>query len=179
MLAPEAIAEFLSEYQAEQKRLNAGADRELREGERQLAKLDKQIRNIVDAIADGAATISLKAKLRELEAEKARLIASLDFLRASTKVVELRPASIDSYRTKIEELQLGLQSNDSMRMACEIRSLVTSIEVHPCEERGQVELFVKGAIADLLDLPKKKPHAVLSTVMVVAGEGLEPPTRGL
>ncbi|MCO6179279.1 recombinase family protein, partial [Ciceribacter sp. RN22] len=28
LLAPEAIAEFLSEYQAEQKRLNAGADRE-------------------------------------------------------------------------------------------------------------------------------------------------------
>ncbi|RCW19592.1 hypothetical protein DFR48_1301 [Ciceribacter lividus] len=98
------------------------------------------IRNIVDAIADGAVTASLKAKLRENEAEKVRLVACLDFLRASTKVVELHPASIDAYRTKIEELQLGLQSNNSMQMACEIRSLVTSIEVHPCAERGQVEL---------------------------------------
>lgn len=34
----------------------------------------------------------------------------------------------------------------------------------------RVELSVKGVIADLLNLPKRKPHDALSTVMVVAGE---------
>ncbi|HLP70373.1 MAG TPA: hypothetical protein VK181_22940 [Rhizobium sp.] len=97
-----------------------------------------------------------------LESEKARLVASLDFLRASTRAVEVRPASIDAYRTKIEELQLGLQSGDPMQIAAyEIRSLVTAIEVHPCEERGQVELIVKGVIADRLNLPKRKSHDAL------------------
>lgn len=41
--------------------------------------------------------------------------------------------------------------------AYDIRSLVTSIEVHPCEERGQVELFVKGVIAGLLSGPLGGP----------------------
>jgi hypothetical protein len=46
---------------------------------------------------------------------------------------------------------------------------------HPGSGRGKVEITVKGALAEILKLGQRQPGALV----VVAGEGLEPPTLGL
>lgn len=60
-----------------------------------------------------------------------------------------------------------------------IRSLVARIEIIPTEGRGQIELKVHGALAELLNLANRKPGEAPNAVLMVAGEGLEPPTPGL
>ncbi len=181
LLSPNAIADCLAAYHAERKRLDARERQDRQQFDKRLAVVDKQITNIIDAIADGVATASMKSRLLELETEKERLVADLAALGQASNVVELHPASIEAYRRKITELQLALESDGQARSvaAAEIRSLVTSIEVMPREGRGKFELSVNGALAELLNLPFRKPGEPLNTVMVVAEEGFEPPTQGL
>jgi hypothetical protein len=49
-----------------------------------------------------------------------------------------------------------------------VRSLVSGIQVVPLEGRGQVELHVRGALAELLNLPSRQPGEPPSAAMVVA-----------
>ena len=181
LLAPEAIAECLAEYHAERRRLMAKARQERQQIDKRLGAIDSQIRNIIDAIADGIATTGMKSRLIEIEAEKERLSADLAAMAEASNVVELHPASIEAYRRKVAELQNALQTDDSERReaANVIRSLVTSIEVMPREGRGELELSVHGALAELLNLPNRKTGELPRTALMVAEEGLEPPTQGL
>lgn len=181
LLAPDAVAEFLAEYHAERKRLNAKMRHDRQQIGTRLANLERQIANIIDAIADGVATTGMKSRLIEMEAEKGRLAADLAAISDASDVVELHPASIEVYRRRIAELQEALHSSEDDRRAAvnAIRSLVTSIEVIPREERGKFDLTVNGALAELLNLPRRKPGELPNTAMVVAEEGFEPPTQGL
>ena len=159
----------------------AKARQERQQIDKRLAAIDRQIRNIIDAIADGIATAGMKSRLIEIEAEKERLSADLSAMAASSNVVELHPASIEAYRRKVAELQDALQTGDSERREAAniVRPLVTSIEVIPREGRGELKLSVHGALAELLNLPHRKTGALPSTALMVAEEGFEPPTQGL
>ena len=181
LLAPDAVAEFLAEYHAERKRLNATLRRDRHQIEKRLGVLDRQISNIIDSIADGAATAGMKTRLIEMEAEKERLASDLAAISDADNVVEMHPASIEVYRRKIAGLQEALHSNEDDRQDAvnAIRSLVTSIEVMPRDERGKFDLTVNGELAELLNLPRRKPGELPNTAMMVAEEGLEPPTHGL
>lgn len=170
LLAPETIAEFLREYQAEQKRLRTEACRLRREAEKRVSALDRQIINIVDAIAEGVATSAMKAKLIELESEKATLSAKMAAFAQADNAVVLHPAAVDAYRRKVAELQAALTSDEHERREAMdiVRSLVSGIQVVPMEGRGQVELHVCGALAELLNLPSRQPGEPPSAAMVVA-----------
>jgi site-specific DNA recombinase len=181
LLAPEAIAEFLREYQAEQRRLRTEASRHRREADQRASALDRQINNIVDAIAEGVATSAMKAKLIELESEKETLSADKAAFAQAGNVVVLHPAAVDAYRKKLTNLQAALTSDEQERREAMdiVRSLVSGIQVVPLEGRGQIELHVCGSLAELLNLPRRQPGQPPSAAMVVAEEGLEPPTQGL
>lgn len=181
LLAPDAIARFLAEYHAEHKRLNAMNRERQREVERRHAAIDRQIGNIVDAIADGVATTSMKSKLLDLEREKENLARELQAMAVAESIVEFHPAAVTVYRRQVSELQDALQSDERERheAARIIRSLLTGIDIIPTEGRGKVELKVRGALAELLNLPNRKPGTAPSAAVMVAGEGLEPPTPGL
>lgn len=170
LLAPDAIAGFLAEYHAEQKRLNAMNRQWRREAERRLAGIDRQITNIVDAIADGVSTASMRSKLLDLESEKENLARELQTLAAAESIVEFHPAAVEAYRRKVSELQHALQSDERERheAASVIRSLVTRIEIIPTQHRGQVEVKVHGALAELLNLPDRKPGEAPNAALMVA-----------
>ena len=170
LLAPETIAEFLQEYQAEQKRLRTEACRQHREADKRMSALDRQIINIVDAIAEGMATAAMKAKLIELEGEKETLSSKMAGFAQTDNVVVLHPAAVDAYRKKVAELQAALTTDDQERREAMdiVRALVSAIDVVPLEGRGQVELQVRGALAELLNLPSRRPGEPPSAAMVVA-----------
>ncbi len=172
LLAPEAIAEFLREYQAEQRRLRTEAIRHRREADRRASALDRQINNIVDAIAEGVATSAMKAKLIEMEREKETLLADKAAFAQADNVVVLHPAAVDAYRKKLTDLQAALTSDEQERREAMdiVRSLVSGIKVVPLEGRGQVELQVCGSLAELLNLPRRQPGQPPSAAMVVAEE---------
>ncbi len=159
----------------------AKARQERQKIDKRLAAIDRQIKNIIDAIADGIATAGMKSRLIEIEAEKERLSANLAAMAESSNVVELHPASIEAYRRKVAELQDALQTGDSERREAAniVRSLVTCIEVMPREGRGELKLSVHGALAELLNLPNRKTGELPRTALMVAEDGFEPPTQGL
>ncbi|KKN57330.1 hypothetical protein LCGC14_0563110, partial [marine sediment metagenome] len=68
---------FLAEYHAERKRLNAQMRRDRHQIDKHLGILDRQISNIIDSIADGAATSGMKTRLIEMEAEKERWLGKI------------------------------------------------------------------------------------------------------
>ena len=49
-----------------------------------------------------------------------------------------------------------------------VRSLVNGIQIVPLDGRGQVELRVCGALAELLNLPSRQPGEPPNAAMVVA-----------
>ena len=123
----------------------------------------------------------MKIRQTEMEAERERLAADLAAISNVSDGVELHQASIEVYRRRIAKLQEALHANEEDREDAvnAIRSLVTSIKVIPCEGRGKFDLTVNGALAELLNLPHRKPGEPPNTAMMVAEEGLEPPTQGL
>lgn len=122
------------------------------------------------SIADGVATDSMKSRLLELESEKEKLAEELKAMASAENIVEFHPAAVDAYRKKVSELQSALGSDERERREAAniIRSLVTGIEIIPREGRGQVELRVHGALAELLNLPNRRPGELPRTVLVVA-----------
>ena len=111
-------------------------------------------------------------KLIALEGEKETLWAKMaGFAQADNEVV-LHPAAVDAYRKKVAELQATLTSDEQERREAMdiVRSLVSSIHVVPLEGRGQVELHVCGALAELLNLPSREPGEPPNAAMVVAEE---------
>ena len=170
LLAPEAIADFLKEYHAERKRLDASSRQDRQQIEKRLSAIERQITNIIDSIADGVATPGMKSRLIEIEAEKERLTVDLQRLGKLSNVVELHPASIDVYRRKVQELQDALAEDEPKRQeaANVIRSLVDYIEVSPGEGRGNYEVTLFGALSEILNLPFRKPGELLNTAMKVA-----------
>jgi site-specific DNA recombinase len=106
LLAPETIAAFLREYQAEQKPLRSEACRQRRDVEKRVSALDRQIINIVDAIAEGVATSAMKAKLIALEGEKETLSSKMAAFAQADIVVVLHPAAVDAYRRKVVSYKL-------------------------------------------------------------------------
>ncbi|MER9274999.1 hypothetical protein [Mesorhizobium sp. M0643] len=79
------------------------------------AGIDRQIANIVDAIADGVATTSMKSKLLDLEREKENLARELQAMAAPESIVEFHPAAVTVYRRQVSEPQDALQSDECER----------------------------------------------------------------
>ncbi|MGO8847594.1 MAG: zinc ribbon domain-containing protein [Methylocella sp.] len=170
LLAPEIFAEFLKEYHSEQRRLRKEASRQRHEGDKRVHDLDRHISNIIDAIAEGVATSGMKTKLIELEGEKEAISAKMAAFSQADNVVEFHPATVEAYRKKVAELQAALTSDEpGRREAMEIvRSLVNGIQIVPLDGRGQVELRVCGALAELLALPSRQSGEPPNAAMVVA-----------
>jgi len=101
----------------------------------------------------------MKAKLIEIEREKAIMEAEIEGFAHSDALVSMHPSAVEAYRRKVTELQAALKSDErERRQAMDIvRSLVSKIEVMHLAAWGQIELRVCGALAKLLNLPNRKP----------------------
>ncbi|BAI71504.1 site-specific DNA recombinase [Azospirillum sp. B510] len=184
LMSPASIAEFVRLYHAERQQLEAASRRKRTEATTRLADVTKQIERIVDAITEGLVTPKLKTRLAELESERVRLERDIAQCEQEDTVVTLHPSAANGYRQEVEILERALGGVESERMEAItlLRRIVDRVEVHPLNGRGKYELRLVGLIAEMLNLPRRKPGEVLQghiTVQMVAAEGFEPPTKGL
>lgn len=187
LLSPKLLALYVKTYGEERRRLRAEASAKRDDVAARVAKLGRQIDNIVDAIAEGTAGPALRGKLADLERQKAEADAEMAAIleAESDSVVELHPQAADRYRDQLDALDKALTGGDEARQnaANTLRALLARIEVHPGESRGETHLTVHGRIEELLSLTRTKPgegnSTVVRTVSMVAAEGFEPPTKGL
>ena len=104
-----------------------------------------------------------------------------DFTEQQPSVVDLHPNLPALYRRKVHELQASLNSPTVRQEASEIlRSLIERVLIHPEPKRGAVQVELRGQIASILEFANRKNTTGTEVgLMLVAVEGLEPPTQGL
>ncbi len=173
---PEVLVEYVRAYR-EERRLDADtAVRERASVERRVADLDGQLDRLMKAMTRGILPIeAVEAQYAPLKAEKEELEKRLVDIPAAP-VVELHPAAITRYKKSIDALADRLASLDDITdsdVHKAFRDLVDHVTIIDREDGG-VEVEIVGQLTALVG-----KQAEMLGGRMVAGEGLEPPTRGL
>ncbi len=150
LMAPDLVKEFVASANAE---INKGRAEETASRDQiggKLATVERQLDALVEAIANGLRSGSLQAKLDQLEAERADLVAKM--AAPAPSPVRLHPNLADAYREKVAALRDALHDEATRAEAFEIiPSLIDKIVVH--ERRGEKpEIELIGDIAKMVDI---------------------------
>ena len=175
-MAPELVKEFIAEFHREVNRLSRNREVDLGLQRRELDDVNRKLRGLIEAIAEGLRAPGLQAKLDELEQRKTVLEAEL--AAAPPPAPRLHPNLAEIYRRKVADLQAALADPKMQAEALEIlRGLIERVVLHPAEKGFEIELI--GEIAAMVDLgaQNKKagpegsavPDAYRCSVKVVAG----------
>ena len=127
-----------------ERRIQADAD------SRALAKIDKAVADIMAAIEDGLYQPSMKARMAELEREKAEITARL--AEAPAGIPDVHPGIAEIYKRKVTGLTETLKDPQArLDASADIRSLVGKIVLHAGEKRGEVHATLHGSLMGILD----------------------------
>ncbi len=117
------------------------------------AKVERQIRNMLELIKDGHGSGAMVAELRVLEQRRENLDAEFAAADVAEPVPTPHPNLPELYRRKLEALEAALQDPAAASAATEaLRSLIDAILVHPGEKRGEVSITLRGDLAAFLYL---------------------------
>jgi site-specific DNA recombinase len=179
LIDPELFKEFCAEYLREVNR-GRGHENAKRAGlATELGKIERRLRRIVEAIADGVPARTLKDELLALEARQDQLQAELAAAPEAQQPL-LHPNLAEVYRQKVAALQAALAAEASRDEACElIRSLIDKVVLVP--EGGELRIEVHGELAGILTLCQNakapdRSRALAEQIKGVAGVGFEPTT---
>ncbi|MAU23770.1 MAG: recombinase family protein [Martelella sp.] len=185
MMAPEVAAEAMRAYAEETNRLNRERRSNGDAWQVELAKIEKQIAQIVEAIADGMYHPSMKEKMTKLEARKAELAALL--ADAPENKPDLLPTASTIYAKKVAKLTQALNRPAVRQEAAEaLRMLIEKIALTPGQKRGEIDATLYGELGQILAWTERQalgkasktntPGGTSSGVLVsvVAGAGFEP-----
>ena len=178
----QAIDLYVKTYNAERKRLSAEAASSRGKIEARLAQAarayDRAYQGYVRGfISEDEAAVSIPA----LRAERDGVQAELDACEQAPAVLQLHPATVKSYLAAIDRLEATMAQSEvdgdaGSRQA--LRDLVESVVVFRPEADRGVTIEVHGQLSALVG-EEAFPSETVRGKLAVAGEGLEPPTRGL
>jgi site-specific DNA recombinase len=176
LLHPDLVAEFVAEYQREYNRLRRHDEAAAAAKQRELAKVEREIANIIAAVKAGLFAPSMKDELAALEARKTTLVA--ETAEAKEEMPRLHPGLSEIYRSKVDNLVTALNQDDLRAQAAEvIRELISEIRLIP--QDGALTIELVGALAGILALGKEerpRPSGSGAQITLVAGVGFEPTT---
>ena len=191
MMDPALFAEFSRAFLEEWNRAMAEADAGRDGLVRELARVERKLRGLIEAVSDGFRAAGLQEQMATLEGRRLELTAGL--ATAAPAQPYLHPALPDLYRSRMGLLQEALEGDADDHGALEaIRSLIERIELHPLEGHG-FEIEVVGDIAVMIRLAQSDhsttpnnaailgrsdtvPEMFDRSLKVVAGTGFEPVT---
>jgi DNA invertase Pin-like site-specific DNA recombinase len=161
-----AVAAYTAHINREnrERRIEADADR------RALAKIDKAVAGIMAAIEDGLYQPAMKARMAELEREKAEITARL--AEAPQDVPDIHPGIAETYKRKVERLTATLADPETrLDASSDIRALVGKIVLHPGAKRGEIHATLHGSLMGILDFANDKPSPDASRVITSVASG--------
>jgi site-specific DNA recombinase len=182
---PRVLREFVAAYIEERNRLAAAATKGRTNLERRLAKAEGEWERTFKAYQSGVLSEESAFKeLPRLQAECDRLKEELAAEPVPENTVALHPAALARYEEHLaklhEALAAGAAEGDA-EAAASIRELVENVTVRRDPRRkGGVLVQIAGRLAPFVGgghFPDRIRSPSVGTL--VAGEGLEPPTRGL
>jgi site-specific DNA recombinase len=130
LLQPELIHEFVTTYQQEYNRLRREQSNEQAAAHAELARVERQIRNIVEAVKAGLFSPAMKDEMAALEQRKARLVESTRYQVEAPPM--LHPGLAEAYPRKVEKLTQALNKDELRSEAAEtLRSMIQTSRVVP------------------------------------------------
>ncbi len=184
LLAPELVAAFIEEFQAETARLLAERRQRQLADRARLVEIDRRIEGLLTAIEDGNYHKSLTDRLTTLEWEREQLKADLE-TEPEAPVVSLHPNLGELYRRKVARLEASLSDPAVKDEAGAIlRSLIDRVVLQPRDRDKGLDAILEGDLARILAFcegsagTKKRPGSLEPgrQLSVVAGAGFEPAT---
>lgn len=108
---PEAVAVAVRAYAEETNRQNHERRAQVETSRRALEKIERSIKGIMDAIEDGMYQPAMKARMNELEQQKAEIEERL--AEAPADLPDVHPNIAEHYRTKVIRLAKTLAEPES------------------------------------------------------------------
>jgi DNA invertase Pin-like site-specific DNA recombinase len=153
LVSSDAVAEAVRAYAEEMNRLNHERRAQAEVDRRALQKIERGIAGIMTAIEDGLYQPSMKARMEDLERQKADIVARLS--QAPTDIPDVHPNIANVYRLRIDRFTEALDDTDDGRQAAEaLRSLIGEIVLTPGQKRGEVHAELRGELFGILDFIK-------------------------
>ena len=145
-----------------------------------LGRLAGKKARLIDAIADGVPACEIKDELARIAARREELEGLLNGTEEAP--VRMHPHMAERYRSEVNALVTALNDPPhSAEAAALLRSLIEKIVLTPNPTNTALTIDLAGILS--MATGKDQRAAVgdleVTTVKLVAGEGLEPPTRGL
>jgi DNA invertase Pin-like site-specific DNA recombinase len=175
LMAPDMVAAFVEEFQAELNRAAREAEAKLASLRRERGDVERKIEGILRAIEDGMYSPAMKERMASLEARRQELRRQLEAAPPAT-TVRLYPRLSEIYRQKVMHLAEALDDEDIKAEAIEIiRGLIDKIILTP--ENASIKAELHGDLAEILALceaadPKQErpgPDGPGRQLSVVAG----------
>ena len=178
LMAPEVyeafVRGFVQEWNRDQGERAAAKDRQCDA----LKRADRQIANLVTAIAKTGTSPALSDALKKAEAKQAALRSEL--ATAAAPMPRLLPNLAELYRVQVAGLQEALSGEDAAAAREHIRALVNEIQLvpSPTDPKAAHRIEVRGHLAAMLALGSGQSASaamqVEKQIKLVAGAGFEP-----
>ncbi len=153
LVSSESVAEAVRAFVEEVNRLNHERRGQAIAYRKVLEKIERGIQGIIAAIEEGMYQPSMKARMDDLERQKADIVERL--AQAPADIPDMHPHIAIHYRRNVERFTEALDDPDGGREAAEaIRSLIGGIVLNPGEKRGEVHISLRGELAGILDLAR-------------------------
>lgn len=176
LMAPELFEEFSRAFIAEINKTRSQASQNKKRLQQELAKAEKGIANIIQAIKDGIPAVTVKDELLALEAQKENLAKQLATAQDEQSLIHPNLATL--YRKKVANLAEALNSDNRNWQAFDIiRSLIERVTLTPTGE--ELTITLKGDLAGILALcdaaspetqkPALPPEERAKQIKLVAG----------
>ncbi len=198
LMRDDLVEVFCAEYQKTLNELRSTQRATLKKQNAELAKLDKEKANIIQAIKDGVPAALIKDELEQISKKQEELKALVENESKEVRPL-IHPAMALRYRKAVMGLRKALKSGEAFEAKEHVRALIEKIVITPKDGRKELSIDLYGDLAGILEiategklmknmtLQTKRPekNAVNDnslfepSLTMVAGAGFEPTTFGL
>lgn len=150
ILKPENFAALHSRLSSGQRTALADQDRRRRDISRRLAKTERQLTNVADAISEQGISPTLSKRLRDLETEKAAILQERVTLEAAA-LQPVQPISPAALEQTIQTINVVLEKGTHAQKQALLRGLIHSLHIHRADDG------IHGTLAYYYPPPESPP----------------------
>ena len=158
LVSAEAVAEAVRAYHQEMNRQNLHVRAQSEADRHALTKIERALSGIMAAIEDGLYEPTMKARMTDLEKQKAEIVARVST--AQPPLPDMNPNIAEIYRRRVERLADALSDPQAQQEASmALRSLIGDIVLTPGAKRGEIHATLRGELMSILELADSRAPA--------------------
>lgn len=173
LVSADAVAEAVRAYHEELNREKQARRAQTSLDRNALAKVEKAIAGIITAIEEGMYQSSMKARMDDLELQKAEIAARIAV--ETPPLPDVNPNIAEVYRHKVQHLTAALSDpKTTQEAAMAIRSLIGEIVLTPGDRRGEIHATLRGELMAILDFAAGRNDKRAAGSRVITGVASSP-----